>query len=157
MLAFARSLKFVTVVAVVLAAAAIAGCGSSSSSNSTSSLTKAQFIKQGEAICEQTNGAQLAVMGQVTNELKGKSVSLPEREKEILAVALPPAQQEVEEIAALGIPGDDEGEAEAIVSNLEQAAEESSSADEYAAVQSAYAGVNKEAAEYGFKACASLP
>lgn len=140
----------VPMAAAVVALLLIAGCGGG---DSTTALTKAQFIKQADAICEKTDKDAVAAMGQAAKEEKTAAGKSGEEQisAAVLLAGLGVVQQEAEELAELGVPSGDEAEIEAIVDGIEAAAAKAEKDPRH--LEAAFAEVNKLAAKYGFKAC----
>jgi hypothetical protein len=147
----------------VLAIAVIAaGCGSSSSEESTSSLTKAEFIKRGDAICAKANKeneAEFEEFAKEHNLSKNKEPSEAVQEEVATTVLLPSVSKQLEDIRALGAPSGEEEQVDEILETVEgeveEGEEEPSSllgAEEEEEV-SPFAEGNKMAREYGFKVC----
>jgi hypothetical protein len=112
----------------VLAIALVAGCGSSddTSSDSDSALSKAAFIKQGDAICTkgdqqiETEANEFAEENDVDTEKPTKA----QQEEVISTVVAPAIRQQAEEIADLGAPSGDEETIEAMVAAVGRGADE---------------------------------
>jgi hypothetical protein len=133
--------------------------GVSTSSDSTaSSLTKAEFINQGDAICKKGNEAVNSEAEEFAKE-SGIDTSKPttaEQEEVVSEVVGPAIRQEAEEISALSAPGGDEKEVKSIVEAVEagaEEAEESPSSLVEGETGGPFAEANKLAKEYGFKVC----
>jgi hypothetical protein len=106
-------------VAIALAAAAIlavvvlvAGCGSSKSTTSTAAakpaLTKAQFLAQGNAICNAGNST-LAVAQKALEKAVGNAApSAAQVAAYVNGVFVPSIQGQIEKIGALGAPAGEE-------------------------------------------------
>jgi hypothetical protein len=166
-----------TVVAMV---ALVAGCGGSSDSGSSEAgstsasstdgttqststksgppLTKAEFIKQGDAICEkvpQSYNKKLEQLNFKAEKEKNKLVSTAEGN---LKAAVPPLYVAAEELEELTPPSKDEQEAEAIVDSLEAAAKgvEAKPTSELTGPKSPFAEFQKLTGDYGFKFCNQL-
>lgn len=145
----------ITAFAFAVIAVIAAGCGGGSSSASTSSLTKAEFIKQGDKTCAKGNeeieeGFKESKAGEEGKEpSKAEAVELSE------TVLLPAVKKESEELRALGVPSDG-GEITTILDELDEAIEEGEENPE-ALVSSEseeiFGPVNKLATKYGFKVC----
>jgi hypothetical protein len=119
----------------VAAAAVAAGCGSSSEDSgsaanadvpevTTSSLSKAQFVKQANALCgkEKTKAFQASIAFARKYESEGKPQS------KLLAeltstVILPRIEREITGIADLGAPAGDEAQIEAFLTAENEAAD----------------------------------
>jgi hypothetical protein len=117
-----------TLVAVAaLVPIALAGCGGSESaaagvsSAPPASITKAELIKKGDAICRNTDKIQddgiAAYSKQHPNGLK----TIAEQEKIMVLIALPPIKVEIRELVRLGAPKGDKAKIEAITNGLGKA------------------------------------
>ena len=139
----------------------VAGCGSSDDSttdSSTASLTKAQFIKQADAICEKAGDeieGEVEAFAEENDISTDKEPSDEVKEEIVTEVIVPNIEEQAEGIAALGAPSGEEDQVGAIVEGIETAASETSE-DPSAVVtggEGAFEGVNEEAKEYGLKVC----
>jgi maltose-binding protein MalE len=168
------SKRLIVLLAGVLAVAAVAaGCGSSddsstgdgSSTSGTSTsdettaaaaLTKAEFIKKGDAICEKGNEAIANEANEFAkeNNVNVKKPTREQKEEVIAAVVAPGVRAQGEEIAELGAPSGDEDRAEEIVAAVENAADELES-DPGLLIdnENPLSKASKLAAAYGFKVC----
>jgi hypothetical protein len=146
-----------TVVALVL----IAGCGGGSDSNTStdatsSSLTKAEFVKQGNAICakgskEINEGFEKFVEENGLSKTKAPSKAV--QEKAVRTVLIPRIRKELEDIRALGPPDE---EAEAALDAAEEALEKGEEEPiQFLKEESAgpFAKANRLAREYGLTKC----
>lgn len=138
--------KRVVLVLAAFVALAVGGCGGG---DSTSALTKAQFIKQADAICKKADETQLNELGRVEQELTGNAASRKNQERLVTEGGLPPIQEEAEEIAALGAPSGDEDQVDAIVEAIEAGVVEGGEDPEK--LESAFAEADRLAKAYGFK------
>jgi hypothetical protein len=135
---------------VIAIAMIAAGCGSSS--DTTASLSKAEFLKQGNAICDAGNKEINAGFEETLP--KGKQPSKAELDEAIETVLIPSVTKQVEEIRALGAP---EGEEEAVEDFLAGAEEELEKGEEEPASLATGASFNKtnqEAKAIGLTSCA---
>ena len=153
-------------VGVVVLALLAAGCGSSGDSSSSSSsgdesastLTKAEFIKQSDGICEQGN-KEVESEAEAFAKENGIDTSKPttaDQEEVVSQVVAPAIQRQAEAIDALGAPSGDEGEVEAIVEAVEAGAteaEEDPGTIVEGKTSGPFAEANKLAGEYGLKIC----
>lgn len=143
-----------TAVAVV---ALMGGCGGGSDSgSSTASLSKAQYIKQGDAICAKAEKKKNTDLEAAFEEgSKGnKPLSKAAEQELVTTVALPPIATMTEELAALGEPDTEGEEAAAVVAAFEDGVQ--TIEDDPAAVlkgSDPFAEADKLAAQLGFKAC----
>lgn len=150
----------------VLAIAVVgAGCGSSDSSSSsggdessTSALTKAEFIKAADAICEEGNEA---IEGEAEefaeeNEIDTEKPTEAQQEEVISDVVAPAIRAQAEGISSLGAPSGEEESVEAIVEAVEAGADEAE--EEPGVLLSEEGGgpfdeANELADEFGLKVC----
>lgn len=134
--------------------------GKTSGETSTPSggLSKAEFVKQANAICEQGKKQSLAKMAAYVKKQKGGS-GQPNPAllvKAVKAVFLPGVETQIDEIRALGAPPGDEAKVEAFLAALEEgvnAADEGSGSPNAAFGQS-FKRSAKLAREYGLDGCA---
>ena len=149
-----------------LAAAAlvvlVAGCGGGdettageTTSGETVTLTKAEFIKQGDAICKKAGdrsekeAEEFAQENGFTLE-KANEEQLEEAVAEVLVSAL---RDQAEELNALGAPEGDEDQVEEIIVSLEGAADEVEDDPGVVFEEKVFKEPNELAQEYGFKVC----
>jgi hypothetical protein len=140
-------------------AAIVAGCGSSddSSDSTTVVLTKAEFVKQGDAICEKgsTRLEEEADEFAEDNDIDTNDPTKEQQEEVIVAVVGPALQEQADELGELGAPEGEEGRVSAIVEALEAGAQELED-DPGSLLKSGaepLAEANKLANEFGFKSC----
>lgn len=106
----------------------IAGCGGSNdNSTSTTTLSKAQFLKQGNAICAEGNKEidesfeSFAKENHLSPKKAPSGAELKNFSEETL---VPTVHRQLNEIKALGLPEGAEEEAEAVFAAVEEATEE---------------------------------
>jgi len=143
--------------ALAVLALIVAGCGSSGgSTETTSSLTKAEFVKKGNAICAKGNEEIEEGFEEFRKEQgfsKKKEPSKAQLEEAVETVVIPKIRKEIESIRALGPPDE---EAEAVVDAAEEAlekGEENPSLLTQEESKSPFAKVNKLSREYGLTKC----
>jgi hypothetical protein len=146
---------------------ALAGCGggggsSTESSETTNSLTKAEFVKKGNAICAKTEKEVEEGVEKFTKE-HNFSETKPPSEKQVAELAegvlVPKVRKQLAEIRALGIPSGDEEEVEAIFAAAEEAlrkTEEDPTAFGQGGV-GPFVKANQLAREYGLTVCGAEP
>jgi hypothetical protein len=148
-------------IAVLAALAAImvivAGCGGGDDSSSTSaSISKAQFIKQADAICEKGDKeANKEVEAFVEeNNVDTNKPTTKQQEEVITEVVAPNVQGQAEQISELGAPSGDEKKIEAMVDAVEEGVEEIES-DPKTLIEgkNPLGKGSKLAKEYGLKSC----
>jgi hypothetical protein len=138
---------------------ALAGCGDSTAASkaspSTSSITKAELIMKGDAICRRTDTVQRGAVAAYERK-HGKVTAIGEVEKMLAKVALPPIGTEIRELAALGAPDGNELQIKAIIVGFEKALKraENNPGTLLGTDEGEFAAPDKLAATYGFKDCA---
>jgi len=144
------------VLAALMLAALVAGCGGGDdTTDETVTLTKTEFIKQGDAICKKGNDQSEKEAEEFAEEngFTLEKASKDQLEEAVAEVLVPNVNQQAQELDELGAPEGDEEQVEEIIVSLEGAAGEIE--DEPSAV---FEGkVLKEptelAKDYGFKVC----
>ena len=140
----------------------VAGCGSSdngTTDTTTASLTKAEFLKQGNAICAAGNKkleAGFESFGKEHNLSEKKEPTEAEFEELAETVLVPGVQSQVEGLRALGTPEGDEGELDELLTSAEEAVEEVEEEPQLIAEENGeepFSTVNKEARAYGLTTC----
>jgi len=131
----------------------VAGCGSSDDS---SSLTKAEFIKQADQIC--TKGEKSIEGGAEKfaeeNKVDTEKPTKGQQEEVIKQVVAPEIRKQAEEIDSLGAPKGEESEVEAIVTAVEEGADELESKPALLIEgKNPLEAGSKLAKEYGLKVC----
>lgn len=130
-----------------------AGCGGGD--DETTSLTRSQFLKQANAMCEeQEERRNQAIQDAIKGKDQSKLLPLEQREEVVLTIL--PAYEEIpEKLEALGPPEGDEEKVEAIAEAIEKAARDVK-ADPAEALNSTsqFTQANKLSTEYGLTSCA---
>jgi predicted lipid-binding transport protein (Tim44 family) len=145
---------------IVAIALIVAGCGSGdSTTDSTASLSKAEFVKQGNAICEAGNKEINAGFEEFSKEKefsKKKQPTQADFEEGAEEIVVPSVSKQIDELSELSAPEGEEEQFEALLENAEaqlEKGEEDASllADEN---NELFASVNKEAKALGLTSCA---
>ena len=141
----------------VAVAVIVAGCGGGSSSSTTASITKAEFVKKGNAICTAGNKrvqSEFEAFAKESGLKEGEEPSQAQSEELAETILLPSVSQEVEEIKALGLPEEEAEGAEAVIESAEESIEKGEE-DPAALVSSGktFAETNELAHEYGLTVC----
>ncbi len=148
---------FLAVVAVLVALAAIvAGCGGGDdTTDETVTLTKAEFIKQGDAICKKGNDQSEKEAEEFAedNDFSLEKASKDQLEEAVSEVLVPNLERQTEELDALGAPEGDEDEVEAIIVSLEDATGEIEDDPGIVFQGGVLKKPSKLAESYGFKVC----
>lgn len=151
--------------ALVLALAAfaaiamiVAGCGGGGDSTTdSSSLTKAEFLKQGNAVCAKGNKEIEEGFEEFEQEngLQNKQPTKAQLTEAIETVVLPAVRDQVEGIEALGAPSGEEAKVEAITDAAGEAVEEGEEDPASLSSEKAdpFAEANELANEYGLVKC----
>jgi hypothetical protein len=143
--------------ALVALAALIAGCGGGdeTTDSTTVTLTKAEFIKQGDAICKEGNEDNEAEAEEFAekNGFTLEKASDKQLEDAVGEVLVPSLNRQAEEINALGAPEGDEDKVEEIVVALEDATEEIEDDPSLVFEEKTLEEPNQLADAYGFKVC----
>jgi hypothetical protein len=149
--------KSILVLAVLAPAAfmLVTGCG-----GGDATITKAELIKQGDAICEKADNMQyeesIAYEKNHAKSFSGLSGAAIQ-EKLMVAVGLPSFLTEAKELEALGSPKGDEEKVKAIIVGIEEAVKKADKDPKSVeASSSPFNEPDNLAREYGFKACASV-
>jgi len=143
--------------AVLVLGAIAAGCGEDDS-DSTATVTKAQFLKQGNAICAAGN-KELDEEFEAFNEdghlKENQQPSDAEAEEIADTILLPAVTEQLDELRELDAPEGEEEQVDEILSEAESAVEEVE--DDPASIvteaNSPFTRVNKMAREYGLSVC----
>jgi ABC-type lipoprotein release transport system permease subunit len=139
------------VVAVLAVGAFATGCGSSDDSSddsSTSSLTKAQWIAQADAICQQGNQE----INQAAHQQFGnQKPTAAEIQQFGTGTALPNTQTQVDKIKALGVPSGDEDQVNHLLDTVQADIDKAKAAGDLN--QSTFDDGNALARQYGLKVC----
>lgn len=124
---------FLSIRGVWLALAAVgavllaAGCGGGSSEAGanggeitveTGSLSKAEFIKQADVLCEKSKGRLLSGFTNLVKESSGSQSGQPQSKAIVDSLLLPTYEELIDEISALGAPSGDEVEVAAFLKAL---------------------------------------
>lgn len=137
---------------VLALAFAVAGCGGD---DDQPALTKAEFIKQADKICEEADQARYKVIASVTKGKVSQENLKFDNEKEILVEGLEPTQKQAEELRELGAPEGDEETIEAYLDTLEEsvAEAEAGTLSDLDKVKNPFTKPDEMAEAYGFKVC----
>jgi hypothetical protein len=139
-------------------AAILAGCGSSDD-ETTSSLTKAQFIAQADAICKKGNAeidSEVEAFQEENGLGENDEPSKAQQAEVSETILVPNVENQAEEIRDLAAPSADEDEISTMLDSLEEGVEEVE-ANPQAPFESKqpnpFGPANRIAKEYGLKVC----
>lgn len=148
---------FLPAIAVLVALAAlVAGCGGSDdTTDETVTLTKAEFIKQGDAICKEANEENETEAEEFAeeNDFKLEKASKGQLEEAVAEVLVPSLNKQVEELDALGAPEGDEEQVEEIIVSLEDVAAEVEDDSSLVFEEKTLEKPSQLANAYGFEVC----
>lgn len=147
-----------TMAAGLAIAVIVSGCGGGDGNDSASgSISKAAFVKRGNAICEATHNK---VRSEIATLLRGheptNAVEAVEAEAEVgTKVLIPVMRDQAREIDALGAPAGDEARVKAIVVATEEGLVKAAKHPERAVKDGteAFGKANRLARAYGLTAC----
>jgi hypothetical protein len=148
----------VTLAAMALAAP-IVGCGSGddSTTEETSTLSKAEFIERGDAICRKANEKIEKESEKFAEEhnftIKNGHVPNDQMEEAFVAVLAPELKQQAKELSELEAPDGDEEQVEEIIDSLEGVAGEIEDQPSIALGDGVLQEPDALAEDYGFKVC----
>jgi hypothetical protein len=146
-----------TVLAAFVALAAIvAGCGSDS--ETTESLTKAEFIKQADAICKKEDAK---IESEFKSFAKENGIPLdkepnPEQGEELVEeILIPNVQNQSEAIRDLGAPSGEEEKVSELLDSLDEGIEEAEEepGSLFTSKSDPFAEANKLARDFGLEVC----
>jgi hypothetical protein len=135
---------------------ACGGGGTSVEAADPPPISKSQLLKKGDAICEKTDKIQIAELNAYFKKHPASQKSKAAYVKMIRLAGLPPVANEIEKLTALGAPKGDGGKVGAILASYEKALKtaEANTVSILSVSGGPFAGPEKLAAQYGFKACA---
>lgn len=135
----------------LVAALLIAGCGGD---DETSALTKAEFVKQANAICKEGRSEREELFKTFTAEVKSGDVSREDQESLVTVVLKPPLEKTIESLEGLGAPEGDEKQVEAITAAMKKGLEKAE-ANPLVALRTniQFAESNNLSAKYGLTDC----
>ncbi len=134
----------------------IAGCGGGDeTTDETVTLTKAEFIKQGDAICGEGNDQSEKEAEEFAedNDFDLEKASKEQLEEAVSEVLVSNLSQQVEDLNALGAPEGDEDQVEEIIVSLEGALEEIEEDPSRVFKSDVLKEPGELAGDYGFKVC----
>jgi ABC-type Fe3+-hydroxamate transport system substrate-binding protein len=141
----------------VVSAVLIAGCGGGGeeTADANETLTKAEFIKQGDEICKEVGRQREEQMEKFGKEngFTLETANKKQLEELVTEVAIQTLRQQTEKFRALGLPVGEEEEAEAIIVAWESATKEVESNPGIAVVEDPLDAADALARDYGFKFC----
>jgi hypothetical protein len=143
--------SLLAVLGFLVAVLAVAGCGGG---DETSSLTKAEFVKQGNAVCKEKKSEREDLFQTFTKEVGSGDVTKADQEALVAEVLQPPYEATIEGLKDLGAPEGDEQQIEAITEAMEKALEKAE-ANPLVSLRTniQFAEANALAVKYGLTDC----
>jgi nitrous oxide reductase accessory protein NosL len=152
--------SFALLIALSAVALFAAGCGSSDdgTTDSTASLTKAEFVKQGNAICKAGNeevNSEFEKFAEEHNISENKPPTKAQLEEAAEEFLVPSVSRQVEEVADLGAPEGEEEAFEMFIEDAEGRVEEAETDPSLMVSEDEdpFEEVKKEATALGLAAC----
>jgi hypothetical protein len=146
-----RAIKSFPLLIGIAAALLGGGCGSSSDA---ATVSKAEFIRQGDAICKQTDTREKAFY---VKYVKSHQIESTADEEALLRAVLPLIQSEGEELKELEVPQGYDRQVHTIISQIEVAlAKTKKKPLTLNRPASFFTPADKLAEKLGFKACSEL-
>jgi hypothetical protein len=141
--------------------AIVAGCGSSDDSTDATAAaapTRAEFIKQGDAICKQGDAkieAGFEEFAEANGIPKNQEPSNAQGVEIVETVIVPNIKSQGEQLRALGAPEGDEEQITAMLDSLDEAVEGAEEDPEslFDEKSDPFGDANKQAQEYGLAVC----
>lgn len=143
------------IAALVALSALVAGCGGGDDGDTTVTLTKAELIEKGDAICAKANKQSETEAEDFAkeNDFELAGASKEQLEEAVAEVLVPSLNQQVEELDALGAPEGDEEQVEEIIVSLEDAAGEIEDDPALVFQGAVLKEPSQLAKDYGFEVC----
>ena len=140
----------------LLAVLALVGTGCGGDEEATASITRSEFLQQGNAICRRGELERGKLLTGAEKLVKpGEELGKAGKEKLILTAAVNPYRKMTKELKELGAPEGEEEKVEAIIEAMEEAAQKAED-DPLLALESIapFAKANKLNQEFGLTNCA---
>ncbi len=138
----------------------VAGCGggdetTDGATDESVTLTKEEFIKQGDAICKEAgdNSEKEAEEFAKENGFTLEKANEEQLEEAVAEVLVSSLRQQAEGLEALGAPEGDEEQVEKIIVSLEGATDEIEDEPRLVFKEEVFDEPNELARDYGFKVC----
>jgi hypothetical protein len=152
------SKRLIALSAVFALALVAVGCGGDDST-STASITKAEFLTQGNAICDKGNkeiNTAFESFAKENNLEQNQNLTDAQATEASNTILIPNVQSQVDQIRELGAPAGQETQVDAILTAAQQGIDDLKDDPTLLAQSNAdpFAEANKLARDYGLTACA---
>lgn len=145
-----KKIRGLALLALALLALFAIGCGSSDSSDSSSeALSKADYIEQGNAICDKGNAELAAAAKEI-----GSNPSKAQIESYATDTLIPNLEDQAAALRALGAPEGDQETVDAIYTALDDGIAATKDDPSVVVSDDPFSKANDLAAAYGLSACA---
>lgn len=146
--------RLITAIGMAAVGLLVLGCGGGGEETATAAATKAQFIKQADAVCSKVKKEREAAIATYKKEYPGGAEAAEENLDEGLKKVIAPSmRKEVEQLEALTVPaGDDEAVAK-MIGNLARGSRVLAKQGAEGLAKSGIPDFEQEAAAYGLKVC----
>jgi hypothetical protein len=157
-----RGVAVIAVLGVLVATAFLVGCGSDSSSNASATdeaaapLSKAEFVKQAEEICQQGTKKKDAAVSAALKEQAAQGQAAPTAQdtaKLVEETVLPSYSKIVDQMSRLGAPQGDEAKVEKLTSEFEAALQAAEANPAKASQKNPFIPADEAAKAYGIENC----
>lgn len=156
-----RKVVGLAVLGAIYALAVFSGCGSSDSSSSAAAtdeasapLSKAEFIKQAQQICQDGVKQKEDAVTAALNEQAAQSAPTAQETAELVEQSvLPSYRKTVEQLKHLGAPTENESQAEKLLGEFEKALKAVETDPAKAAERNPFSAVDEAARTYGIEGC----
>ncbi len=138
--------------AALFLGSALVGCGDNDDS---SPLTKAEFVKQGNLICQKWEQEREEEYEKALQSSEGKKPTPQTQEKAAVDVLQRPYERMASKLAELSPPEGEEKQVEAIVQAMEEAISKIEKDPASALREGSYTKPNKLATDYGLTECSA--
>lgn len=146
--------KLIMTLGVVAAIGFALGCGSGEDEATSAPLTKAQFIKQAEAVCAKAKKARRAEIAAWEDKAGDPNkVDVDEGLKQVVAPSL---RGQAEQLEALEPPVEDEEKVAGMIAMLSKGSRILEKEGEKGVQRSRLGEYERDAAAFGLKSCANL-
>ena len=155
-----RMMVVLPVAVLFLAGLVVAGCGSSSNSSSTettAAISKAEFVKQGNAVCVKGEKAQEAEINAYIKKhgLENQEPTKAQQTEIVETVFAPNIQSQIDGVKALGAPSGEQQQVDSALELSQQTLEKIEANPELAfGKTNAFAAAGKQLHALGLKECA---
>lgn len=134
--------------AIVLCALVATGCGGGGGT-----LTKAEFVKQGNAICKQEEDRRSKIVAEMSKSFNSKG-DVAAQQEQLLMKVIPTYEESAARLDGLGAPEADAKKVEEIITAMEGAAARAKANPQTAITSSLpFKKADQLASAYGLKSC----